>query len=138
MTLQTRKAKRPHTVLPMSAKPFYNVALVAAVAVFRFSTKSSAEARTKELLIMEYKEQLPTKLIDEDHPEHRSMNAMREQVFAQLKARDEQKARKSATTPEEAAQKAAIASGSSTLRNTLAFSGSRRPRQTDIETAPRQ
>ena len=62
--------------------PFYTVALVAAVAVFRFSTKSSAEARTKELLIMEYKELLPTKLIDKDHPEYRSMNALREQVFA--------------------------------------------------------
>lgn len=48
--------------------PFYTVALVAAVAVFCFSTKSSAEARTKELLIMDCKEQFPTKSIDEDYP----------------------------------------------------------------------
>lgn len=109
--------------------PFYTVALVAAVAVFCFSTKSSAEARTKELLIMDYKEQFPTKSIDEDYPEYGNMHAMREEVLAQLRARDEKKAKKihdaSSTTPGGAAEKLAITSGSPHLLNMLAFFGSR-------------
>lgn len=78
---------------------------------------------------MEYKEQLSTKLIDEDYREYQNMNAMREEVFARLRARDEKKAKKihdaSSTTPGKAEEKVATTSGSFNLLNMLAFFGSR-------------
>jgi len=110
--------------------PFYTVALVAAFVVFRGATKSSAKARTKDLLILEYKHQLPAKLIDEDNPEFKNMEAMRKEVYEQLIDREQ----KTVKTPSDTTTTAE--SQSFTCRKMLPFS--RRPRRNDVETARRQ
>lgn len=118
---------------------FYTVALVAAIVVFRTSTKRSGKARTRDLLIMEYKHQLPAGLIDEDldKQEVQKMNAMREEVHRPLEARERNAAKKisdtTTTPPEVVTDRVAAENQSFTCHKMLPIL--RRQRRNDVETA---